>query len=139
MTEIDKIIRTLDLTQSDAREETLAGIIKFIVYSIDNEILQRDIPDRINKEFSIEVHKSEIQECIDKLVDKNLVEIDGEKIKLSSSESLKIRKQILENDEDKNSRFLNFSNHIQQIALEQEYAIIENEVNILWESFLNYL
>ena len=56
MSNINKIIRVLDLSQSDAREGTLDGIVKFIIYSKDvNGIEQKDISKEIIKELTIEI------------------------------------------------------------------------------------
>lgn len=139
MVDIDKIIRTLDLTQSDAREETLVGIIKFIIYNANVDIAINDIPRLIKNDFSIEVHNLEVEEAIFKLIDLNLVEKDGEKIKLSQDESLKIKGQTLKNEEEKKVRFNNFCTHINQIAFDKEYDITDAEIKGLWELFLNYL
>ncbi len=139
MIDIDKIIRTLDLTQSDAREETLVGIIKFIIYNTNVDIAIDHIPELIKKEFSIEVHRLEVEETIFRLIDLNLVEKNGEKIKLSQDETLRIKVQTLKNEEEKEVRFNNFCIHINQIASDKDYDITDAEIKKLWELFLNYL
>lgn len=139
MENINKIIRTLDLAKSDARDETLQGILKFIIYSDEKGINPNDIFVTIKKEFSIEVHQSEIEESIDKLIDKGFVIKESENLKLSIDEYNRIRLLNLKNEENNISRFQSFSAHIQDIALTQEYAVVEVEIEKLWQIFKEFL
>lgn len=75
MADINKIIRVLDLSQSDAREGTLDGIVKFIVYSKGNNgIEKKNISKEIIKELTLEIHEQEINDSIERLTDNALVE-----------------------------------------------------------------
>ncbi|MBK5210445.1 MAG: hypothetical protein JJE44_13230 [Flavobacteriaceae bacterium] len=141
MADINKIIRVLDLSQSDAREGTLDGIVKFIIYiNGDNGIEKNNISKEIIKELTLEIHEQEINDSVERLLDNGLIEKDGKgNFKLTLDESLKFRQESLKISENSDARFNLFKNHIEKIAFEENYAIVENEVNDLWEIFRTFI
>jgi hypothetical protein len=141
MSDINKIIRVLDLSQSEAREGTLDGIVKFIIYiKGDKGILQNIIVSEIIKEFTIEIHEQEIGYSIERLIDNQLVQKNNEgNLVITSAESLKIRQESLKLSENRTARFESFKQNIIKIAFEDDYAIVENEINDLWEIFRTFI
>lgn len=141
MVDINKIIRVLDLSQSDARDGTLDGIVKFILYSKgENGVEQKTISKEIEKELTIVVHEQDINDSVNRLIDNNLIEkIDESNLKLSLDENLKFRQESLKISENKTARFNLFKKQIEKIALDNEYAIVEKEINDLWEVFRTFI
>mgnify|MGYP001101922766 CR=1 FL=1 len=141
MTDINKIIRVLDLSQSEAREGTLDGILKYILYSKTGKSIERKlIAKEIEKELTIVVHEQDINDSIVRLLDKDLIENEGEgKLKLSNEENLKIKQEGLKINENRKARFKLFKKHIEDIATENDYAIVEKEISDLWEIFRTFI
>jgi hypothetical protein len=141
MANINKIIRVLDLSQSDAREDTLDGIVKYILYcKEDNTIEQKLISKEIEKEFTIVVHEQDVIDSIERLLDNNLIEKTADnKLKLSSDENLRIKEQSLQINEGRNARLKVFEKNVENIALEKNYSIVEDEISELWEIFKTFI
>lgn len=141
MADINKIIRVLDLSQSAAREETLYGIVKFILYTNqDKGIEQKNISKEIVKELTIEIHTHEIDQCINFLLDNGVIQKDDKGIlKLTKEEELKFRQESLKISENRKVRFELFKKNIEQISVKRDYAIVENEIEDLWEIFRTFI
>lgn len=140
MTDINKIIRTLDLAQSDAREETLSGIIKYIIYITSGDVFEEEIQKQIKKDFSLEIHKSEIIECISSLVAKGHIEKSQNNVlKLVADESLRIRKENLKIHENRQKREKIFRKNILEIAEKKDTALDDKDIELLWSTFRTFI
>jgi len=141
MANINKIIRVLDLSQSDAREGTLDGIVKFILYSREDKgIEQKEISKEVEKEFTIVVHEQDITDSINRLLDTSLIEKnDNGSLKLSKDENLRFRQESLKISESRTARFNLFKEQIEKIATGKDYAIDEKEISDLWEIFRTFI
>ena len=75
MADLNKIIRVLDLSQSSTRDETLKGIVKFIIYSKqDVGIDKKNITSEIARQLTIQIHEHEVEESINYLLDNGFIE-----------------------------------------------------------------
>lgn len=141
MADLNKIIRVLDLSQSDAREGTLDGIVKYILYGIgESGLPQSEIANLIEKELSIIIHNQDIEQSIARLEDTGLIEKSKEGVlKLNSDEIKKFRDEKLKIQEVREARFKLFKEHIEKIAVTKDYAIDETEISSLWEIFRTFI
>lgn len=140
MTDINKIIRTLDLAQSDAREETLSGIIKYIIYISSGDVFEEEIQKQIKKDFSLEIHKSEIVECIASLVANGHIEKSQNNVlKLVSDENQRIRKENLKIHENRQEREKVFRKNILEIAEKKDIALDDKDIELLWSTFRTFI
>lgn len=141
MTDINKIIRVLDLSQSDARDGTLDGIVKFILYSKGEVgVEQKTVAKAIEKELTIVVHEQDVNDSIYRLIDAGFIDkmVDGN-LKLSTDENYRFRQESLKINENRNSRQKLFNEQIEKIAIEKDYAIEEIEIKKLWEIFRTFI
>ncbi|WP_350285780.1 hypothetical protein [uncultured Croceitalea sp.] len=141
MSDINKIIRVLDLSKSDARDGTLDGIIKYIIYNSGAEGIEtKDIAKEIAKELTLEVHGQDITDSLNRLNDENIInKTDKGNLKLILDEELKLKQQALDIEQSRKARFALFQEHIERIATEIDYAIVEDEIAHLWEVFRTFI
>lgn len=133
---LNKIIRSLDLSKSDARDKTIQGIIEYILYSV-NEGTANEINEYINLELGIELYKTELQEGLDILIDQNFVTKDSaNKYLLTNERSLEIKKIELINNSDKDKRFNQFCQNIKKYSSK---SLTSEEVKLLWDNLTEYI
>src|SRR4051812_26828103 len=110
---LDKIIRSLDLAKSDARDKTIDGIIEYILFCINEEVNTDELNQLIKGELLIEIHKSELEEGIGKLIDENGIKNgDNNKFSLTAERYTQLRKTEIENQEAEKHRFDSFCSSI---------------------------
>ena len=141
MTDINKIIRVLDLSKSDARDGTLDGIIKYIIFNSGSKgIEEKKLPREILKELTLEVHEQDITDSLVRLNnEKALEKTEKGNLKLVLDEELKLKQQTISINESREARFNLFKTHIEKIATKFDYAIVENEISDLWEIFRTFI
>lgn len=139
MANFDLIIKSLDLSNSSTRDETLNGIIKYIVFTNDT-LEKKQIKKQIIHHLDIEIHAQEIDESIDRLRGSGKIEIDKNNyVSLKSEGIIEIKKKLFEISEQNSERLKSFKKNIEIIATNNDYAIIEEEISELWEIFKLYI
>jgi hypothetical protein len=141
MTDINKIIRVLDLSKSDARDGTLDGIIKYIIFNSGSKgIEERRLSREILKELALEVHEQDINDSLTRLDDEEVLEKTNKgNLKLVLDEELKLKQQTININESREARFNLFKTHIEKIATNIDYPIVEKEIDDLWEIFRTFI
>ncbi|MDB5004691.1 MAG: hypothetical protein JWQ34_2916 [Mucilaginibacter sp.] len=134
---LDKIIRSLDLAKSDARDKTIDGIVEYILFCINDEVSSDELNVLIKEELILELHKSELEEGLGKLIDSNAI-IKGEnnKYKLTTERFVQLRKVVSENDDAEKIRLENFTNSVKKFS---NGVLSQEDIKLLWSTFTNYL
>ncbi|MFD2162239.1 hypothetical protein ACFSJU_07530 [Paradesertivirga mongoliensis] len=133
---LNKIIRSLDLAKSDARDKTIDCIIEYILYSVKENIDVRALKEYINLEFSIELHEEELQSSLVTLVDFNFVKVENKKYSLTLEREAEIRKIDRGNDAARLHRFEQFRT---QICGYSSRKLNEIEIEQLWNILTEYI
>jgi len=139
MADFNLIIKSLDLSNSTTREETLDGIIRYIIYykdSIGNKRIKKEIVEL----FDLDIHQQEIDESLNRLIDNSKIERDkSNNLILKSETKIEIRKKLFDISEQSSRRFESFKKNIVNISLDKDYAIVEEQIDNLWEIFKLYI
>ncbi len=140
MENFDLIVRTLDLSQSGTREETLEGIVNYVIYRNETNIIEKNLGDIIENKLGIRIHQHEISEAVNQLIDDGKIGKDkGGNLILKPEADLELKKRFFKIEEEKKERFDSFQENISKIAYDNDYALIEEEALELWEIFSLYL
>jgi hypothetical protein len=134
---LDKIIRTLDLSKSDARDKTIQGLIEYILYCVNEQVDAKELAEFIKAEFNLELFSSEIAENLLALIDLGSVKNNsGNKYSLTDERSLQIRKLEIENNNERQKRFEQFCISIKKIAKD---PVSQENTDLLWQNFSEYI
>tara|TARA_R100000935_G_C2840027_1_gene170435 strand:- start:247 stop:2544 length:2298 start_codon:yes stop_codon:yes gene_type:complete len=140
MENFDLIVRTLDLSRSGTREETLEGIVNYVIYKNDSNLIEKNLGDIIEKYLGLRIHDHEILEALNKLLDDDKIGKDkGGNLSLKPEAHLELKRRFFKVEEEKRERFDFFKENILKIAYESEFALIEEEILELWETFTLYI
>jgi hypothetical protein len=133
---LNKIIRTIDLANSDRREDAYESIIIDVLFNYNEFLSLNEIFDLIISEYSIKPNKNELQENVELLVEKNSLRIENGKYNLSVDFRLKIQMIFLKNQESKKIRDNNLKEIIINLSLN---APSLSELENISNAFYNYI
>jgi len=134
---INKIIRTLDLSKSDARDKTIQGIIEYILYAVNENVTIENILEYIKMDLNIELYKPELLEGLETLITAGLVKKDsGSKYSLTDDSKLNLRKFELQNEAAKRKRFEQFSDSIVKYSSK---PLSKEDIELLWSNLTEYI
>jgi hypothetical protein len=135
---LDKIIRSLDLSKSDARDKTIEGIIEYILYCINEDITSDNLNEFIKDELSIELYKTDLEEGLNKLIDSGSVKKAAQtnKFSLSNERSHELKKIELSNSEAKENRFISFAENIKKYS---QKSLSSEQILTIWNVLTEYI
>jgi hypothetical protein len=133
---INKIIRSLDLAKSDARDKTIESIIEYILFCINEEVDSLELNTLIKDELLLEIHKSELEEGLVKLVDNSAILKEGGKYKLTTERYIQLRKIETDNNIAQQVRLASFIEHIKKYS---NTPLHQKDIDILWNNFTDYI
>ena len=131
-----KILSTLSLAASDAREDTLKSVVLNTLFETSS-MQRNELPKYIEYIYGFEPQETELDSIVNCFVEEKIIVNDGpEKIKLSDEEIVKVKKSELEAKTSQARRFVNFKAFLtNNLNLELE----NKKVDILYSSFVEYL
>lgn len=130
-----KVLTTLSLASTDAREDTLTSVIITTLNEL-GEIEKKNLNSYIEEHFGFKPYKEEINFLLQKLQEKSKIEIVKEKIKVTDEQKREFRAaEITLRDKDK-ARFNNFKNFVSDEGFEN---LDTKDVKNLWDTFIEYL
>lgn len=135
-TKLDKIIRTIDLANSDRREDAYESIIIDVLFNYNESLTVDEIFELINSEYSIKPNKNELFENIELLTGNNKIEFSNNKYSLSSDLRLKVQSTFLKNQESKKIR----DNNLKEIIINLSKIIPStSDLDQISNAFYNYI
>ncbi len=130
-----KVLSTLSLAASDAREDTLTSIILNTLYE-RGALNKLEICTEIEKIYGFAPYTDEIFYLLRKLSEKNSIEDKDDKFHLNSEQKKRLDDlDIILRDQEK-ARFQNFKNFITE---ELKAKIDLSRIKLLWEVFKEFL
>ncbi|HEY9003698.1 MAG TPA: hypothetical protein VIM89_20245 [Mucilaginibacter sp.] len=134
---LNKIIRSLDLSKSDARDKTIQGIIEYILHSVNEQVSIDELNEYIKIELDIELFKSELIENLETLIDQSSVVKDSTgKYALTLERELQLKKVELLNKDERDKRFDQFSKSIKKYS---KRPLNSEEISLLWDTLTEYI
>lgn len=133
---IDRIIHTLNLTSSDAREETIKSIVESTLYSYGEKIVLADLLSLIQSEYEISLFEHEVKECLSELEDAGAIINSNQAYILSPRRREEILAIELHIKEEKNRRQDKLRAMISQLS---EDRLTDQEMDGLIAVFTEYL
>jgi hypothetical protein len=134
---LNKIIRSLDLSKSDARDKTIQGIIEYILHSVNEQVSVDELNEYIKIELTIELFRSELIENLEALINQDCVSKDSNnKYTLTLDRELQLKKLELINKGERDKRFEQFSDGIKKYS---KRPLKPDEIQLLWEVLSEYI
>jgi hypothetical protein len=130
-----KVLTTLSLASTDAREDTLASVIISTLNDLER-VERTNLNFYIEENFGFQPYKEEVDLLLKKLEkESKIIFIKGE-LSITDEQKQEIKAaEIILRDKDK-ARFNNFKNFI----IDQGFNDLENtEIKQLWNTFIEYL
>lgn len=136
---LNKIIRSLDLSKSDARDKTIEGIIEYILYCVNEKITAENLNGFIKSELTIELYKTDLEDGLNKLINDGSVIKDAQTntYALSDKKNLELKKIELTNSEAREKRFLSFSKNIVKYC--SKATLSHEEIQTIWDTLSEYI
>lgn len=130
-----KVLSTLSVAASDAREDTLSSIIIRTVF-VHGVIKLNELAIKIKEEFNFIPYEEEILPLTNKLSEQGKINISNDVLSLDEKQKSEIQKLETSISDQDQSRFLNFKFFITDV-LEEDLKI--KQIKLLWSIFLKYL
>lgn len=131
-----KILNTISLASSNAREDTLTSIVFNTIEKENNSVDKKSLKTLINETFDFKPFESELQNLITKLIEEDKLIEKGEAFSLSDDQIEKLNRQKISLTDNEKERFQNFKNFILD---DLEFQLEIGQIKILWSNFLDYL
>jgi len=135
---LNKIIRSLDLSKSDARDKTIEGIIEYILYCINETITAENLNYFIKEELTIELYKTDLEDALNKLINDGTVKRDSSsnKYSLSDERNIELKRIELLNSQAKENRYESFAENIKKYS---DKSLSNEEIKIIWNVLSEYI
>lgn len=132
-----KVLSTLSLAASDAREDTLRSVILNTLYEAET-IKESELSDNIYIIYDFQPHQSELTHVLNLLKEEGYIIPENGSAKLKLSDSEKERLKLTEDDAKlkEEKRFFNFKEFLSN-TLELELEI--GKIKLLYGAFIEYL
>ena len=130
-----KVLTTLSLASTDAREDTLTSVIITTLNEL-GEIEKENLNSYIEEHFGFKPYKEEVNLLLHKLNGKSKIEFIKGKIRITDEQRRELRTaEITLRDKDK-ARFNNFKNFVSDEGFEN---LDTTDLKKLWDTFIEYL
>ncbi len=130
-----KVLTTLSLASTDAREDTLTSVILTTLNDL-GEIEKGNLNSYIEEHFGFKPYKEEINLLLKKLEESSKIKFINDKIKITEDQKRELyAAEIKLRDKDK-SRFNNFKTFIGDEGFEE---LDKDDLKKLWDTFIEYL
>jgi hypothetical protein len=135
---LNKIIRSLDLSKSDARDKTIEGIIEYILYCINEDITADNLNVFIKEELSIELYKTDLEDGLNKLLNNGSVKKDSQtnKFSLSDDRNIELKRLEVSNSEARDRRFNLFGEKIKKYSSK---TLSTEDIKAIWSILTEYI
>lgn len=130
-----KVLSTLSLASTDAREDTLSSVIITTLNDL-GEIDKQNLNSYIEVHFGFKPYKEEVNLLLQKLENNSKILFSKEKIKITEEQRKEYQEaEIILRDKDK-ARFHNFKNFV----IDEGFVDMENrQIKKLWNTFIEYI
>lgn len=133
---INKIIRVIDLAQSDARDKSIEGVVEYILCSVNEACTLVELGGYIKSGLDFEIHETELTTSVEHLKNTGAIEpADKGKFLISAKRKLELDQLFLKAKEKEEKRFERFKDVIDEI----ENDVTEELKEEIWAEFTAYL
>lgn len=130
-----KVLSTLSLASTDAREDTLASIVLSTLVDV-GEVEKRQLLRQVEKKFNFTPFQQEVESIIEKLEEEERLEVSNGTLYISNDEKNNFKSKELELNEKDKSRYKNFKNFL---VNENNLNLEDDDIKKLWHCFIEYL